>query len=570
MTAPCRNICAQTTLLMSLALIVAGCGRSGSAEPDTPTAPPGALPWFEECAASRGLTFVHVSGHHNRYLMPEIMCGGAALFDMDNDGDLDAYLVQGGAVIPGDESTAPGNMLFANNGDGTFTNVTDGSGAGDAGYGMGVTVGDYDNDGDPDLYITNLGANVLLRNEGQGVFVDVTRNAGVGHSGWGASAAFLDYDGDGDLDLFVANYLNWSLSTEIECYNDAGGLDYCNPANYNAPAADVLYRNDGHGTFTDVTEAAGLLEAFGTGLGVICADFNLDGYIDIFVANDGMPDQLWINQGDGTFRDEALLMGCAVDMTGAAKAGMGVAVADLDDDADPDLLVVNLRNETDSFFRNEGSYFLDRTAEVGLANTSRPFTRFGLGFFDFDNDGWLDLYQANGRVQQLTELYANDPFAEPNLLYRGTANGRLKEILLRGGTSALLVATSRGAAFGDIDNDGQVDVLVVNRDAGVHLLRNTVSDAGHWIGFRLVNEHGSDAVGAVARLTVGNRTVTREVRIASSYFSANDPRVHCGIGQSTSIDTISVRWPDGTTEDFGPHDADQYTTLVKGTGSLAP
>ncbi|MCZ6697352.1 MAG: CRTAC1 family protein, partial [Planctomycetota bacterium] len=559
----------QATIFAGCALLGFGCSNTESSPANAPPIPAGAQPWFQECADARSLTFIHESGHTDRYLMPEIMCGGVALFDMDNDGDLDVYLVQGGTVVPSANEQLPGNMLFANDGSGSFTDISDSSGADDSGYGMGVTVGDYDNDGDPDLYVTNLGPNVLLRNDGSGVFTDVTDLANVGHGGWGASAAFLDYDNDGDLDLFVTNYLNWSPATEIECYKRAGGLDYCSPANYYAPPVDVLYQNNGDGVFTDVSESAGLLEAFGTGLGVICADFNMDGRTDIFVANDGMPDQLWINQGDGTFRDEAMLRGVAIDMTGAAKAGMGVAVADLDDDRDPDLLVVNLRNETDSFYRNEGSYFADRTAEIGLANTSRPFTRFGLGFVDFDNDGRLDLYQANGRVSRFTELYTNDPFAEPNLLYRGTAGGQLEEVLPRGGTAELLAATSRGAAFGDIDNDGRIDILIVNRDHRAHLLRNTVTNSGHWITLRLVNEHGSDAIGATVHFTVGDRTITRYARIASSYFSANDPRVHCGLGEAATVDQIEVRWPDATVETFGPQNADQFLMLTKGTGSPA-
>jgi hypothetical protein len=284
--------------------------------------------------------------------MPEIMCGGAALFDMDSDGDLDLYLIQAGYSLDqpaSDMRSVPTNRLFRNRGDGHFEDVTDGSGADVRGYGMGVTSGDYDNDGDVDLYVTNLGRNILLQNDGSGRFNDVTGGAGVGDQNWGTSAAFVDVDHDGDLDLYVCNYLDWTPEREMWC-SMPGGQDYCSPKNYQAAMPDVLYRNNGDGTFTDVSKTAGMHTAFGNGLGVVCGDYDNDGRVDIFVANDGMPNQLWINRGDGTFQDMALERGCAVDMQGIRKAGMGVAAADFDDDADLDVLVCNMNAETDSLF----------------------------------------------------------------------------------------------------------------------------------------------------------------------------------------------------------------------------
>ncbi|NIM64272.1 MAG: hypothetical protein GTN89_08925, partial [Acidobacteria bacterium] len=291
----------------------------------------GGPPWFVEAAGERGLRFEHRSGHDERHIFPEIIGGGAALFDMDGDGDLDAYLVQSGSLVdPGPGSGV--NRLFENDGAGNFRDVTEGSGAADAGYGMGVATGDYDDDGDVDLYVTNYGPNVLLRNDGGGRFSDVTTVAAVGHAGWGTSAAFVDHDADGDLDLFFANYVNWSLANERDCHNTAWQPDYCLPTHYRAPAADVLYRNDGGGRFTDVTIEADLNTAFGNGLGVVCADFDGDGAADIFVANDSMLNQLWVNRRDGTFVEESLTRGCALDEHGMAKAGMGVAAEDYDDD----------------------------------------------------------------------------------------------------------------------------------------------------------------------------------------------------------------------------------------------
>ena len=552
-------------------LLLAGCnsgGNSGSGAAGTAPAENEAEPWFEEAALERGIDFVHHSGHREHYLMPEIMAGGAALFDMDGDGDLDAYLVQGGSL---QGASGHFNQLYRNKGAGRFENATAGSGSGDGGYGMGVAAGDYDGDGDTDLYVTNVGANALLRNDGRGRFTDVTAPARVGDRSWGAGAAFLDYDGDGDLDLFAANYIDWSLQTRKECANSLGGPDYCSPQDYDAPVPDLLYRNDGDGTFADVSAAAGLDAAFGNGLGVVCGDFDGDGRTDIFVANDGVMNQLWMNQGDGTFVDEALLRGCALDESGIAKAGMGVSAVDVDDNATLDLLVVNLESETDSFYRNQGTYFTDATAAAGLAWGSHLYTRFGVGLLDFDNDGRLDLYAANGRIDRgSSSARAGDPFAEPNLLLRGGPGGRFEEVMPRGGTAGLLVATSRAAAFGDVDDDGGIDVLVVNRDAPAHLLRNVAAAGGGWIAFRVLDERGSDALGAVVTFAVGDAQKTREVRTAYSYLAANDPRVHAGLGAAAGVADVVVRWPGGRGESFGAFEGGRTVTLRQGSGTAAP
>ncbi len=562
----CSDVGASLALLIAVWIIAQGCERS-KPPPSSLSQPPAAdgPSWFEEVAQQSGLVFEWRSGFRDRRYMPEITGGGAALFDMDGDGDLDAYLVQAGSLVE-PKQIQPPNQLFRNIGDGAFENVTDGSGADDRGYGMGVACGDYDNDGDVDLYVTNVGPNVLLRNEGDGRFTDVTDQAGVGHSGWGSSAAFVDYDHDGDLDLYVCNYLNWSVATEVECFNAMGAPDYCLPQNYNTPAMDVLYRNNGDGTFADFTEQAGLNQTFGTGLGVVCGDFNSDGWIDIFVANDGMPDQLWVNQSDGTFRDEGLFAGCAIDQDGEPKAGMGVTAADIDDDGDLDLLVCNLATQSDSYFINEGGYFTDSTARMGLGAVSRPFTRFGIAWIDFDHDGDLDLYQVNGGVARDSMVFSDDPYAEPNLLFQGLGGGRFKEFRPRGGTGELLVATGRAAAFGDIDADGAVDVLVVNRDAKAHLLRNIVPNRGNWISFRVIEEHGRDALGATVRLTLGNRRITRDVRAAYSFLASNDPKVHVGLGEHDGVTDVSVRWIDGGIESFGDFGANQVVTLHRGDG----
>jgi enediyne biosynthesis protein E4 len=543
---------------VSVVLALIGCNSAPSAPASPP--PTAERPWFEEVASVRGLAFTHRSGHRDKFLLPEIMGGGAALFDMDGDGDLDAYLVQSGDVST-PSAKEQGNRLFRNRGDGSFDDVTAGSGADVAGYGMGVAAGDYDNDGDTDLYVTNLARNVLLQNDGTGRFRDVTATADVAGSGWSTSATFLDYDADGWLDLFVARYIDWSPSSERECYSLTGVPDYCAPRNYDAPSANLLFHNNRNGSFSDVSHAAGLRAAVGNGLGVVAADFNADGRPDVFVANDGTPNQLWMNQGGGTFADQALMNGVALDQDGSPKAGMGVHAADVDADGDEDLLVVNLDTESDSFFRNDGAFFVDATAAAGLRTASRRFTRFGMAMLDFDNDGRLDLYEANGRVGLQAERFSDDPYAEPNLLMRGLAGGRFEAIGLQGGTALPLIATSRAAAFGDIDNDGGIDVLVVNRDAAAHLLLNVVPQRGNWIAFRVLDEHGRDALGAELTVTIGDRNVRRHVRAGYSYLSSNDPRVHVGLGADARVASVVVRWPTGERETFGPFDAGRVVIL---------
>jgi tetratricopeptide (TPR) repeat protein len=378
-----------TTSLCALCL-AAACGSPSSERGSVPAPPPTAGPvWFEDVAASRGLDFTHKSGHETRYLLPEIMGGGAALFDMENDGDLDLLMVQSGR-LSAPAGTPAGHRLYRNRGDGSFEDVSADHGvAAVPGYGMGVATGDYDNDGDVDLYITGFGSNVLLQNDGRGRFTDVTRAAGAAASGWSTSATFVDVDADGRLDLFVARYLDWATDRERECFSLTGQVDYCAPKNYDAPTADVLFRNNGNGTFTDVSKSSGLGTAVGNGLGVVADDVNGDGRVDIFVANDATPNHLWINRGDARFEETAMMAGVAIDQDGAPKAGMGVHAADVDEDGDNDLIVMNLDTESDSFFRNEGAAW--RRHEVGLRVVSRRFTRFGVAILDFDNDGRLDL-----------------------------------------------------------------------------------------------------------------------------------------------------------------------------------
>ena len=556
-------------VLVFLSLVAACTAQQGEpADRGAPAAEIRGPDWFEEVASSRGIDFVHRSGHRQRHLFPEIFGGGAALLDADGDGDLDVYLVQSDSLTA-DDGRREGNRLYLNRGDGNFDEADAKSGAADPGYGMGAAAGDYDNDGDVDLYVTNFGANALLRNDGSGRFEDVTARAGVGDPRWSTSAVFVDYDADGDLDLYVANYVNWSIATELDCFNNFGAADFCLPTNYNAPARDTLYRNEGDGRFADVSDAAGLRSSLGNGLGVVAGDFDADGRIDLFVANDMMMNQLWINQGGDRFEDRAMIFGCAVDEHGTIKAGMGIAAADPDDDGDLDAIVVNLQDQSDSFFRNEGGFFVDATASFGVVSSSRRFTRFGVGFPDLDNDGYLDLYFANGRVVRHAEPRAGEEFEEPNLLLRGGADGRFELVRPLGGTATPLVATSRAAAFGDFDDDGGIDVLVGNREGPAHLLRNVHPARGNWLRFRVLNAHGRDALGAVLTVRSGERRLRRDVLSGYSYCAANDPRVHVGLGDRPAVEGVRVRWVDGAEEEFGRFDAGQDVILRRGAGQPA-
>jgi hypothetical protein len=564
LAAPCARWALASGALWLIGLSACDRAAEHANQPPNDTSSP--APWLREEAQERGLVFQHRSGARpGRYWMPEIMGGGAALADLDNDGDLDAYLVQSGAVDQPAQERAP-NQLFENQGQGRFRDVSAGSGAEDRGYGNGVACGDVDGDGDVDLYVTNWGPNALLENRSQGrlVFADVTAERGGGDGGWGTSAAFFDRDLDGDLDLYVCNYLSWSPGTEMPCVNVLGARDYCSPQNYEAAALDVLYDNQ-NGQLVERGRELGI-DRVGTGLGVLSSDFNGDGWPDLFVANDGLPNLLWRNDGRGAFSNVATETGVAVDADGVPKAGMGVAAADVDGDGQEDLLVVNLNREADSLHLNRGGRFSDATRRAGLALVSRPLTRFGVGFYDFDQDGRLDLFQACGRVQRQELSLSDDPYAEPNLLFSGQPNLRFEEVLPRGGTAELLVASSRAAAFGDVDGDGAIDILLVNRDGPAHLLMNRVPQRGAWIGLSCVGANGVDVLGARVNGQIAGQPFVRHVRAAASYQASNEARIHIGLGSHTGVEELSVTWPDGSVEAFGSRPAGANHKLVRGQG----
>ena len=529
-----QPICLPFALLLALA----ACGSGGRG-----TAP--AQPPFIDAAETTGLRFVHRPFPTGQFYLPEIMGAGAALFDYDNDGDLDVYLIQGRPLDGSPPPEPAGNRLFRNelvpSGKLAFTDVTMASGTGAAMYGMGAATGDYDGDGFTDLYVTAFGHNILYRNRGNGTFEDVTARAGVDDNRWSTSAAFLDYDRDGRLDLIVLNYVDFTIANNKRCTAPSGEPDYCTPKAYR-PVPARLFRNNGNGRFTDVTTASRLAGAYGPGLGVTCADLDGDGWVDIYVANDTAANLLWINRRDGTFEERGLAAGAAYSEDGLAKAGMGVAAADFDNDGDDDLLVVNLMREGATLFQNDAGSFQDVSLRLGLRPATLALTGFGAGLADFDNDGFLDLFTANGAVTKLeSRAGAPWPFVQQTQLLRNAEGKRFEPA-----AGAAFDGVGRGTAFGDIDNDGDIDVLVANNNGPARLLLNQT--AGTVPSLTVVLERGAGAAVTVHR--AGAPPLRRRSHTDSSYLSASDPRVHFGLGLGAAIESLSVTWPDGRIQRF--------------------
>ena len=570
-----------------------GCDSDPAPKPDTisSTSQPTttvSLNLFTEVTTEVGLDFRHYNGMTGELYFPELMGSGTVFFDFDNDGDLDIYLVQGSLL--GQDTTLkdctyppksePRDQLYRN--DLTlddagktsvkFVNVTEQSGIRAFGYGMGVAVGDFNNDGYQDLYVTNWGENQLFQNNQDGTFTDVTKHAGVESPEWGTSTAFVDVNHDGWLDLYVCNYVTFGYDTHRPCYHSSGAVGYCGPQS-ETPVSDRLFINNQDGTFQDVSAQSGIARVSGPGLGVLCRDFNRDGWIDIYVANDAAANQLWINKQDGTFADEALLRGCACNADGLVEGSMGVDAADIDGDGDDDLIMGHWAEETNTVFINLGDgNFEDQTKAFGLGIPSIGYTAFGTAWFDYDNDGWLDLFMANGAtnfVEKQQRSGQEYPLQEVNQLFRNIAGTRFEDMTKVAGSLCAGVEISRGTSFGDIDNDGDIDILVGNNTGPARLFLNNVGTDNHWLGIQLISQESTaPVVQCRIKIEQTDQPVKWRVpRTDGSYLSANDARVIVGLADCNKSATITVYWQDGRVERWSDQSVNQYLTLQQQTGA---
>ena len=528
----------------------------------------GAPPQFTDVSEAAGVTFAYYNGNTGRYHYPEIMGGGVALFDYDGDEFLDIYFANGNR-IEGAPSTEYRNCLYRNNGDGTFTDVTVQAAVGDTGYGHGCCVGDYDGDGDPDLYVSNLGANVLYRNNGDGTFTDVSREAGVADPLWSQSSSFLDFDGDGLLDLYVQNYLTYSVAAPVDAFIYVGGeklRDYPSPISFPG-APDRLYRNQGDGTFADVTAQAGMLRPDGKGMGVACWDMDHDGLTDIFVANDGMENFLFRNRGGGAFEEIGLAAGVAFDDMGVPESSMGVDIADYDGDGWLDMIVPCTRKQVYTLYRNLGTHFADVSAACGLAQLTSDRTGFCPLFLDYDNDGDPDLFFSTGGVRANQLIAAGADYQErygvADLLLASDGKGRFRDVSSLAGPHFQRELIGRGAAKGDLDNDGDLDIVISNLAGPATVLRNETR-GGHWIVLRLIAARGNrEALGARVRVEAAGRAQSSAVHGGVTFLSQSDRRVHFGLGSATVVERIEIIWPDGERQVLEDLAADQHLTIVQ-------
>lgn len=524
---------------------------------------------FTDITDKAGIKFSHVSSPEKRYIV-ESMSGGLALLDYDNDGYLDLYLVNSLTVDMVKSKQKTSSLLYHNNQDGTFTDVTGQAGVGDIGWGMGVAIGDYNNDGFTDIYVTCLGPNHLLRNNGKGAFIDVTQKAGVDDPRWSAGAAFVDYDNDGKLDLFVSNYVDFDVNNLPEFGKGRtcqfkGVPVQCGPRGLKG-AGDSLYHNNGDGTFTDVSKKAGVADPDGYyGLGVIASDLDDDGLVDIFVANDSTPNFLYHNNGDGTFKDIGFASGTAVNENGSEQGSMGVTLGDYDHDGKLDLFITNFDDDYNTLYRNDGKgSFTDVSYAAKVAAVSLPYVGWGTRFFDYDNDGWVDLIVVNGHVYPQLPSYR-----QRNLVHHNNRDGTFTEVGEQLGAPFKEKRTGRGAAFGDIDNDGDVDVVINNLDGPPQVLRNDGGNASNSILIKTIGgKSNRDGIGARVKIVSGDLTQIAEVYSGDSYLSQNDLRLHFGLEKRTKVNLIEVRWPSGTIDKVSDTGVNKIITIKEGQGMV--
>ncbi len=560
----CLSARARMQLVLLFALALGSCSDELPVVPAPRAATTGL---FLDVSDRAGIQFMHHAGGSGKKYIVETMGAGAAVLDYDRDGFMDLYVCESGR-IPGTETQVEPNTnrLWHNRGNGTFEDATEKAHAAGSGYGQGVIAGDIDNDGHTDLYLLNFGPNVLLRNRGDGTFEDVTANAGVGDPLWSVSGAFFDAEGDGDLDIFVVNYLDFTVATHRPCGRiSEGKISTCHPDVYKH-VRDRLYKNRGDGTFEDASETSGLIDLDGKGLGTGIGDLvGNDGLMDIYVANDSTPNQLWRNLGNGRFEEQALFLSCSHNDDGKTEAGMGVAVGDVNNDGHQDLYVTNLSMETNALYLGSGEEFTYATKSAGLHTPTLVNLGFGNNFGDLDNDGDMDIFTANGHVmddtQELNEVTRYRQ-AQQVLFNDGAAHFRELNATESGDVS--IPRVGRGSVLVDFDNDGHLDVFVVHNVDRARLYKNT-SASGAFIGFAIEGRKSvRTAAGARVIITVNGKQQMREVQAGGSYASSNDPRVHFGLGTASGVESISVRWPGGATQSFGPLAAGRYWTLIEG------
>jgi len=522
---------------------------------------------FNDITTNSGITFKHTPSPEKKYIA-ESMSGGVALFDYDNDGFLDIFLVNSLTVELLKANKKTRSVLYHNNRDGTFSDVTDKARVGDVGWGMGCAVGDFNNDGFNDLYVTSIGSDHLFQNNGNGTFTDVTEKAGVSDPRFSTGAAFLDYDNDGKLDLFVTNYVDFDIN-HLPTFGEGPTCQFkgipvqCGPRGLPG-AGDSLFHNNGDGTFTDVSKKAGVADSRGYyGLGVVGSDFDGDGWIDIFVANDSTPNFLYRNNGDGTFTDIAFESGTALDKNGNEQGCMGVTLGDYDHDGLLDLFVTNFDDEYNVLYHNAGrGSFVDVSYDSGVALVSLPYVGWGTKFFDYDNDGWLDLFVANGHAYP-----QRDRYRQRKLLYRNNRDGTFSEVAAQFGSALMEERASRGTAFGDIDNDGDVDILVNDLDSSPQLLRNDGGNKNNWILVKTIGTRSNrNGIGAKVKVVSGDLVQLDEVRSGGSYISQNDLRLHFGLEKHTSVDLIQVRWPSGAVDTLTNVSVNKIVAVKEGKG----